>query len=100
VTPRWRTRLAAPLRGLARSFFRSRPGAPLWQRLKRWVDGEWMAEVDRRLFFVHAHSSPEEWRSLEKPWDDSVPLHAEATQRLHPDHPRLLELRQAYAPYL
>lgn len=39
----------------------------------------------------------EERRYLEKRYDDRIPLPAHATDYLRPDHPRLLELRRAYA---
>jgi SAM-dependent methyltransferase len=96
----FRSALAAPLRGLVRSLFRTRVGTVLWQQLKRWVEGDWLVEADRRLFFLYQNSTPEEWRTLAQAWDDRTPLPAEAAQRLRADHPRLLELRQAYAPYL
>jgi hypothetical protein len=36
----FRSALAAPLRGLVRSLFRTRVGTVLWQQLKRWVEGD------------------------------------------------------------
>lgn len=92
-----RRRLVAVVETLLRRAAESRWGRPAWERLKRSIDGEQFADLDRRLTFYWERTPPDEWAMLTKAWDDTTPLPPGAERELRDDNPRLQALRERYA---
>lgn len=72
-----------------------RPASPALTRVREWLAAAPAPSLEDRL---RARELPdEEIHRLRTPYDDRVPLPPDAEERLRADHPRLQELRRAYA---
>lgn len=91
-----RRAFATAARAAVRKTAETRIGRLVWRRLKRWVEGDHIADLDHRLFLMHERTPPEEWKMLKQAWDDTTPLPPGAEAELSASNPRLIELRSLY----
>ncbi|HEX4490313.1 MAG TPA: FkbM family methyltransferase [Acidimicrobiia bacterium] len=68
-----------------------------WRRLKRLAEGDQRFAVELWLEAALPQLTPIEWKMLSQNFDDTRALPTGASEALAVDHPRLAELRGAYA---